>query len=48
MRTRRMVKTLSRGETHVGLHVSCPLLLSGLNQNWDVFKFQYNCQYQIS
>jgi hypothetical protein len=29
-------KSLLRSETHVGLHLKCPLLLSDLNQNWNV------------
>jgi hypothetical protein len=33
---------------HVGLHVKCPLLLSDLNQNWNVqTNFSKTSQYQL-
>jgi hypothetical protein len=37
-----------RTETHVGLHVKCPLFLSAFNQNWDVStNFSLTPLYQI-
>jgi hypothetical protein len=50
--TRRILacptQSVSGAETHVSLHVKCPLLLSDFNQIWNVSKSFRAPRYQIS